>query len=464
MAGKLLKTSLTALALALLLTACNENDHDPVKASKNVTPPTPAPTLNTVTITPSLGRIINARVILRNARNGKELGRSNTGLSGVVRFKIPKIIDIVVVEISGGTGSTYFDEAKGEQPLPETTILRAAAPVADNANVGVSILTEAAVQKAEKETGGLTEPANITKANKDVGDAVGISNITQPPVIIDSNDDYQQLQDDAASKYALQLAALVKAAAENVSGNAPALALLDKLSADLSDGVIDGKNGEDALNDLPYATLASVFAAAWQLAMQDVINTLPPSPVKDNLQEDVVDKVDVKDIINGEIVDDDTDFGGSAEKPWKGEIYLLNVGQPQLPDFTTLTPIGTLYTGSIDISPRPFTEPFPGVPSDRFEWFGVRYQGPLTIQEEGDFNFRTLSDDGSKLFIDNVLIVNNDGLHAPGSAVGTVHLRKGVHTLRVEYYQGPATYIALQVYGNKVGLPELLLTPVMPNQ
>lgn len=36
------------------------------------------------------------------------------------------------------------------------------------------------------------------------------------------------------------------------------------------------------------------------------------------------------------------------------------------------------------------------------------------------------------------------------------------YTLRVEYFQGPATQIALQVFGNKVGLPEKILTPVIP--
>jgi hypothetical protein len=65
---------------------------------------------------------------------------------------------------------------------------------------------------------------------------------TQAPALIGQNSDYQQLADDAASAYALQLAALVKAASANTTGNTPALELLNKLAADLSDGIIDGKN------------------------------------------------------------------------------------------------------------------------------------------------------------------------------------------------------------------------------
>lgn len=465
----LAKTPIAIGSMALLLVACNANDHDIATTSKSTTnnpiiaPPVVAVSTNTITITPSLGKILNAKVILKNARTNAEIGTANTGNLGKVSFNVPKNVDTIIVEVVGGGAAKYFDEAKGEQPLPNTVTLRAAAPIVDKSNVGVSVFTEAAVKNAEKLVGGLTKPENITKANKDVGDAVGISNITQAPNIIGDNTDYQQLKDDAASKYALQLAALVKAAASNVSGNTPALDLLNKLVADLSDGVVDGKSGTATLSDLPYANLASVFAAAWQLAMNDLLNTLEQADIKAKLKTDVADTIKIKDVLTGDLVTGDTDFGGSAEKPWKGEIYLLAVNTPRLPDFSTLTPIGTLFTSDINISPRSFTDPFPGVPSNRFEWFGVRYQGPLTILAEGDYKFRTVSDDGSKVFIDNVLVVNHDGQHAPSSSnTATVNLTKGVHTLRVEYFQGPATQIALQVFGNKVGLAEKILTPVVP--
>ncbi|MBK7300768.1 MAG: hypothetical protein IPI79_10780 [Moraxellaceae bacterium] len=384
---------------------------------------------------------------------------------GKVNFQIPKDIKDVLIEVSGGGVAKYFDEAKGEQDLPSGVTLRAAASaITDNSNVGVSVFTEAAVQHAEKLTDGLKKSTNIIDANKKIGDAVGISNITQAPALIGQNSDYQQLADDAASAYALQLAALVKAASASIAGNTPALDLLEKLAADLSDGLIDGKNDTTTLTSVPYATLASVFAASWQLAMHEVINTLTNTELQAKFVSNVVNKVDIKEVNIGTIVTDDTDFGGASKAAWKGEIYLLATGTSKLPDFNTLEPpIGTLFTSAIDIDARPFTEPFPGVPSDRFEDFGVRYQGPLTISEAGDYNFRIISDDGSKLFIDDVLVINHDGLHGPSSSArATVNLNKGVHTLRVEYFQGPRTYIALQVFGNKVGLTEKILTPVVP--
>lgn len=454
--------ALSSLCAALLLVGCEINE-DKIASSSNNNSNTTIST-NTMTVTPSLGKILNAKVTLKNAKTKAILGTANTGNLGKVSFQVPKDIKDVLIEVSGGGVAKYFDEAKGEQDLPSSVTLRAAATaITDNTNVGVSVFTEAAVQYAEKKPDGLAKTENIEQANHDIGAAVGISNITQAPTLIGQNSDYQQLADDAASAYALQLAALVKAASASIAGNTPALELLEKLAADLSDGLIDGKNDTTTLTSVPYATLASVFAASWQLAMQEVINTLTNTELQAKFVSNVVNKVDIKEVNIGTIVTDNTDFGGASKAPWKGEVYLLATGTPKLPDFSTLTPIGTLFTSTIDISPRSFTEPFPGVPSDRFEWFGVRYQGPLTISEAGDYNFRTISDDGSKLFIDNVLVVNHDGQHAPSSSArATVNLNKGVHTLRVEYFQGPATQIALQVFGNKVGLPEKILTPIVP--
>ena len=457
--------ALSTLCIALLLTACNSNNEDNIalpSISSNNTNTTV--TTNTITVTPSLGKIFNANVILKNAKTKAILGTANTGNLGKVNFQINKAITDILVEVEGGGVAEYFDEAKGEQDLPSGVTLRAAASaITDNSNVGVSVFTEAAVQHAEKLTDGLKKSTNIIDANKKIGDAVGISNITQAPALIGQNSDYQQLADDAASAYALQLAALVKAASASIAGNTPALDLLEKLAADLSDGLIDGKNDTTTLTSVPYATLASVFAASWQLAMHEVINTLTNTELQAKFVSNVVNKVDIKEVNIGTIVTDDTDFGGASKAAWKGEIYLLATGTSKLPDFNTLTPIGTLFTSAIDIDARPFTEPFPGVPSDRFEDFGVRYQGPLTISEAGDYNFRIISDDGSKLFIDDVLVINHDGLHGPSSSArATVNLNKGVHTLRVEYFQGPRTYIALQVFGNKVGLTEKILTPVVP--
>lgn len=49
-------------------------------------------------------------------------------------------------------------------------------------------------------------------------------------------------------------------------------------------------------------------------------------------------------------------------------------------------------------------------------------------------NFSTLSDDGSKLFIDGIEIVDNNGEHAAVEVTGKAALKNGYHTIKVVYF------------------------------
>ncbi|MCR4032887.1 MULTISPECIES: family 20 glycosylhydrolase [Flavobacterium] len=67
-------------------------------------------------------------------------------------------------------------------------------------------------------------------------------------------------------------------------------------------------------------------------------------------------------------------------------------------------------------------------------YIGLKFNGYLFIPETGNYTFSTLSDDGSKLAIDNELIVNNDGIHWANEAYGAVKLEKGFHKLNISYF------------------------------
>ncbi|MBZ4037315.1 family 20 glycosylhydrolase [Flavobacterium sp. 17A] len=67
-------------------------------------------------------------------------------------------------------------------------------------------------------------------------------------------------------------------------------------------------------------------------------------------------------------------------------------------------------------------------------YIGLKFDGYIFIPETGNYTFSTLSDDGSKLFIDNELIVNNDGIHWANEAYGAVRLEKGFHKLHISYF------------------------------
>ncbi|MEW2920182.1 PA14 domain-containing protein [Muricauda sp. ANG21] len=67
--------------------------------------------------------------------------------------------------------------------------------------------------------------------------------------------------------------------------------------------------------------------------------------------------------------------------------------------------------------------------------FSIRYDGYIQINTAGSYTFYTSSDDGSKLYIDGVQIVNNDGLHGTQERSGTVTLTTGLHDIRVLFFE-----------------------------
>lgn len=139
----------------------------------------------------------------------------------------------------------------------------------------------------------------------------------------------------------------------------------------------------------------------------------------------------------------------------KGEIYYLPVNTAKLPDFSTLQPVGSIYTKKLDISPRRFETGFPGI-DNRNEWFAIQYNGAFFVLKPGDYTFRILSDDGSKLYIDNKLVIDNDGVHPPQEKTAKIRLAPGPHKIRIEYFQGPRYDIALQVWITPPGGKEMI--------
>jgi len=155
-----------------------------------------------------------------------------------------------------------------------------------------------------------------------------------------------------------------------------------------------------------------------------------------------------------------TGFGTTAvlNVGFKGNIYYLEEGTSQLPDFSTMLPVGTIYTEKLDIPDRDFTEGFPGI-TDRFEWFGISYIGGILIPTDGYYIFKLTSDDGTKLYIDGEMIIDNDGIHPSRTQTKQMFLARGNHVIKVDYFQGPKTRLCLQLL---VQTPDGGENPVKP--
>lgn len=72
---------------------------------------------------------------------------------------------------------------------------------------------------------------------------------------------------------------------------------------------------------------------------------------------------------------------------------------------------------------------------DRDRNYGFRFTGHILAPADGLYTFETRSDDGSRLYIGNQYLVNNDGDHGPQTRHGRIYLRKGYHPIRIEYIQ-----------------------------
>jgi hypothetical protein len=126
----------------------------------------------------------------------------------------------------------------------------------------------------------------------------------------------------------------------------------------------------------------------------------------------------------------------------RGEIYTIPRKTRKLPNLEKLKPVGTIYTTILNVPVSDFTEGFPGV-TGQFEWFAIDYTGRFWIEKPGYYRFALLSDDGSKLYIDGVLVIDNDGLHSAQIRAAKARLSGGIHSVRVSYFQGPRYELAL---------------------
>ncbi len=66
--------------------------------------------------------------------------------------------------------------------------------------------------------------------------------------------------------------------------------------------------------------------------------------------------------------------------------------------------------------------------------FAVLLTTKLQIDEAGLYKFGLISDDGAKLYVDGKLVVDNDGSHSALLKSGSIPLKKGLHNIRIEYY------------------------------
>lgn len=73
----------------------------------------------------------------------------------------------------------------------------------------------------------------------------------------------------------------------------------------------------------------------------------------------------------------------------------------------------------------------------------LRLTGVIVIQESGYHGFELTSDDGSVLYVDGAKLIDNDNNHGAVTVSASKYLRRGVHSIRLDYAQTGAGSQAL---------------------
>ncbi|MFG6432896.1 PA14 domain-containing protein [Roseateles sp. LYH14W] len=144
--------------------------------------------------------------------------------------------------------------------------------------------------------------------------------------------------------------------------------------------------------------------------------------------------------------------GDSPDRKMIAEVFRLRPSFTTVKDIRRLKPIKTVCLAQLNVSPRKFTDGFPGL--DVSEWFALDIRFTVNIPGDITMDLLLLSDDGAILNVDDEEVINNDGIHAPNPVMATVKLTKGLRNFRVRYFQGPGPDLALALVWKKPGAPD----------
>lgn len=195
-------------------------------------------------------------------------------------------------------------------------------------------------------------------------------------------------------------------------------ARVESLVADSPAAVVGLRRGDEVVS---IGGRPVRHAMDWQLALDSLLPTRRPLQLA--FRRDA--EVQVCELVPGSY----QSLGGAAVAETRpGLRYAVYEGRfNQLPDFSNLTAARSGVCETLDVEP---------LSADRPDFFAMSFEGYLQVEQDGLHRVVLVSDDGSRLFLDGQLLIDHDGNHPPKPAGSLVRLRKGLHPLRIEYFQG----------------------------
>lgn len=201
----------------------------------------------------------------------------------------------------------------------------------------------------------------------------------------------------------------------------------------------------DYSNDcLDYVELVSVDEESHLGGTIEVLGDDPSQAIIRYSPTGVTNTVDIFNYIVGDASGQETEGGvfvniiqprpadtPSATEPGIKVFYYALEPLSQLPNFDELTPFGDEIVGDVNYPSTGGDFMGSGLSDD----IGAVFEGFVEVQETNMYTFYVNSDDGSKLFVGNQLIVDNDGLHGMNEESGAILLAQGLHEVRVEFFE-----------------------------
>jgi hypothetical protein len=147
-------------------------------------------------------------------------------------------------------------------------------------------------------------------------------------------------------------------------------------------------------------------------------------------------------------------------KPGLKTTYYELPGVPaKMPDFATLTPLGTMVLPKLDVTQVA-----------RTEHYALLFEGRLTVPRTGVYTFYLQADDEGRLEIAGETVIEKshwtDAVKGLGPRIGSIALEAGTHPFVLRYYQGiGGRGLELEYEGPSVRrgpIPEMSFTHVPP--
>jgi len=118
--------------------------------------------------------------------------------------------------------------------------------------------------------------------------------------------------------------------------------------------------------------------------------------------------------------------------------FYENHQERHLPDFSQLgepDEVGVISNFALDEIPR-----------SNENHYAILFTAPLDVAKTEPYTFLLTTDDGSRLYVDDSLIIEDDGARGSRLTTGEIELKKGVHQLKLEYFDFDKGELVMLMY------------------